>query len=120
MEKGDLVLFEQVHNAIVVLLHNGVFACHHLGKIKAQAFDLNAMLGKVVAGMVEMLGRLQQSLGRNTAHIGASATQSRPTLGVFPLVNTSHVKTQLRSPNSRNITTRAAADNDDIKLFRHF
>ena len=59
MEKADLVLFEQVQDAVVVLLDHGVLARHHLGRIHAQALDRDAMVGKVVAGLLKMLARLQ-------------------------------------------------------------
>jgi hypothetical protein len=39
MEKADLVLFEQVQDAVVVLLDDVVLARHHLGHIHAQALD---------------------------------------------------------------------------------
>ena len=55
MKESDLVLFEQIQNAIVVLLDHRVFAANHLGHVQAQAFDLNAMVGKVMPRLLVML-----------------------------------------------------------------
>ena len=119
VEKRDLVLFEQVHNAVVVLFDDGILAAQHFRQIQTQASDLDTVLGKVVAGMVVMLGRLEQSLGRNAANVGAGATQCGATLGVFPFVDTGHIETKLGCANGGNITARTATDDDHVKLFGH-
>ena len=119
MEEGDLVLFEQVQDAIVVLLHNGVFAANHFGHIHLQAFHGDAMVSKVVRGLIVVLRRLQQSLGGNAAHVGAGATGRGATLGVFPFVDTGHLETQLGGTNGSDVATRAPADDDDVELIGH-
>ena len=88
MEEADLVLLEQVEDAVVVLLHDVGLAADHLGHIDLHVLHRNAVLGEVFVGMLEVLGGLQQSLGGNAAHIGASTTWGRPTLLVFPLMLT--------------------------------
>ena len=119
MKKGNFVLFEQVQNTIVVLLDHRVFAGNHFGDVHFYALYLNAVVGKVVVGVVKMLRRLQQSFGRNTSHIGTSAARCGAALVVFPLVNTGHLKTQLRCTDGRNITTGATTNHYYVKLFTH-
>ena len=55
MKKRDLVFLEQVQHTVVVLFDYCVFAANHLRHIKAQTLDLNAMVGKVMAGLLKML-----------------------------------------------------------------
>jgi hypothetical protein len=95
------------------------FAGNHLGHVHAQALDRDAVLGKVVVGVLEVLGRLQQRLGRDAAHVGTGAAGRRAALVVLPLVDTGHVKAQLGCADGGNVATGAAADDDHIKLFAH-
>ena len=119
VEKRHFVLFEQVQNAIVVLLYNLVFAGDHLHHIHADAFHLNAVVGKVMVGLIEVFRRLQQSFGRNAPDVGASATKGWAASCVFPLVHTRYLESQLRCANGSNVTTWAATNDDHIKLFAH-
>ena len=73
----------------------------------------------MVRGLLEMLGALQQRLGRNAAHVGAGASGSGAAFFVFPLVNAGHVQAQLRGANGRDIAAGACADNDDVKSVTH-
>jgi hypothetical protein len=66
-----------------------------------------------------MLRALQQRLRGNAAYVSASASRSWPTFGIFPLINTSRIETQLRGTNGSNVATWATADDDDVKLFAH-
>ena len=60
VKERDLVLLEQIQDAVVVLLDDRVFSFKHFLKIKAQAFDFYAMIGKRMACVLKVLGRLQQ------------------------------------------------------------
>src|SRR5690554_576593 len=62
VEIGDLVLFEQVQNAVVVLLYNRVFTTKQRVELQIDALHFNAMLGKVMIDLLEVLGRLQKRL----------------------------------------------------------
>ena len=119
MEESHLVLFQQEQNAVVVLLHNGVFAGNHFGDVHLHAGGGDAMVCKVVVGMVKMLAGLQQSLGGNAADIGAGTAGCGASGRIFPLVNTSYVKAQLGRTNGRDIAAGTCADDDDIKVLRH-
>ncbi len=74
------------------------------------------MVGKVVVGVLEVLGRLQQRLGGDAAHVGAGAAGCGAALVVLPFVDTGHVHAQLGSADGRDVATRASADDDDIEL----
>ncbi len=119
MEERDLVLLEEVQDAVVVLLHHAVLAGDHLGHVHAHVLDLDAMVGEVVVGLVEMLGRLQQRLGGNAAHVGAGAARCGAALAVLPLVDAGHVKAQLRGTDGSDVAAGAAADHDHVELFAH-
>ena len=115
VKEADFVLFEQVKDAVVVLFDHAVFAGDHFLDVHFQVFEADAVLAKVMRGLLEMLGALQQRLGRNAAHVGAGASGSGAAFFVFPLVNAGHVQAQLRSANGRDIAAGACADNDDVK-----
>ena len=119
MKERHFVLFEQVQNAIVVLLHHIVFAGNHLGHIHAHTFHLDAVVGKVMVGLIEVLRRLQQSFGRDAPDVGASAAKGWAARRVFPFVDTRYLESQLRCANGGNVTTWAATNDDHIKLFAH-
>ena len=95
MEESDFVLFEQIQNAVVVLFHDGIFAPQHFRNIHLHIFGRNAMLSKVVVGVVKVFARLQQCFGGNATYIGTSTARRRTALCVFPLVDTGDLKTEL-------------------------
>src|SRR5690606_30826320 len=84
-----------------------------------QAFDFDTMVGEMMFGLLVVFGRLQQCLGRNAAHIGASTTRSRLAFGIGPGVDTCSRKAQLCCTDSRYVTAGAGADNYYVKLFSH-
>ena len=55
MQEGHFVLFKQIQNAFVVLLDHRVFAANHALHIQRNAFDVNAVVCKVVVGLFKML-----------------------------------------------------------------
>ena len=77
MEERDLVLLEQVQDAVVVLRDDLVLARQHLRDVDREALDLDAVVGERMAGVLEVLRRLQQRLGRDAADVGARAAQAR-------------------------------------------
>lgn len=62
MEEADLVLLEQVQDAVVVLLHDGVLAADHLRHVDLHVGGRDAVLGEMLVGMLEMFRGLQQRL----------------------------------------------------------
>src|SRR6185503_8866870 len=117
MKERDLVLLEQIDDAVVVLLDHGVLARQQLLQIELQVADLNAMVSEVVPRMLVVLARLQQRLAGDTADVGAGATRSRPALLVLPVVDASGVHSELRCANRGDVATRSAANNDDVECF---
>ena len=95
MEESDLVLFEQIQNAIIVLFHDGIFTAKHFRNIHLHIFGSDAMVCKVVVGVVKVFTRLQQCFGRNTAYIGTGTARCRTALCIFPFVDTGDLKTEL-------------------------
>ena len=55
MEKRNFVLFKQIQNTIVVLLHNAILATKQLFKIQADAFHFNAVLCKMMIHLIVVL-----------------------------------------------------------------
>ena len=116
MEERYFILFEQIQNAVVVLFDDIIFTTDHFVELQGHALDFNAVLGKVVVRLFKMLGRLQQRLGRNTAHVSAGATRSGTALTVLPCINTRDRHTQLCGANRGDIATWSCTNNDYIKL----
>src|SRR5690606_21571122 len=108
-----------IQDAVVVLLDDRVLAADQRIELQRHALDLDAVVGKVMVDLLEMLGRLQQRLGRNAAHVGARAAGSRPALPVLPGIDASDGHTELSGANGGDITAGASTDDDDVKLFGH-
>jgi hypothetical protein len=77
------------------------------------------VVGKVMIGLIEVFGRLQQSFRRNATDVGASASKGWAASCVFPFVDTRYLESELRCANGGNVTTWAATNDDHIKLFAH-
>jgi hypothetical protein len=77
------------------------------------------VLGEVVVGMLKVLARLQQGLGRDATHVGAGAAGRWATGGVFPFIDTSDLETKLGCTDGGNVATGATADDNDVELFAH-
>ena len=115
MKERDLVLLEQVQDAVVVLLDHGILAANHLGHVHLQVFEADAMLAKVLDRVLVVLGRLQQRLAWDAAHVGAGSAGRGAARGVAPLVDTGYVKTQLRRANGSDVAAGAGADDDNVE-----
>ena len=119
MEERDFVFLEQEQDAVVVLLDHGVFAFEHLRHVHLHPRGSDAVLSKVVVGLVKMLRRLQQGLGGNAAHIGTGAARCWATSGVLPFIDTRDLKAQLGSADGGDVATRPRANDDDVEWFAH-
>jgi hypothetical protein len=71
VEERDLVLLEEVEDAVVVLRDDPLLARQHLRHVDGEAVDLDAVIRERVSGMLEVLGGLQERLGRDAADVGA-------------------------------------------------
>src|SRR5690606_3680399 len=119
MEERNLVLLEQVKDSFVVLLDDGILATDEGVKLEAETLDLDTMLGKVFAGLFVMLGRLQQSFGRDAAHVGAGASRSGFAGAGRPGVDAGDRHAKLGGANGGNIASGAGPDYHYVKLFSH-
>ena len=79
----------------------------------------DAVVGEVVAGVLEVLARLQQRLARDAADVGAGAARRRAALGVLPLVDAGGVEAELRGADGGDVAAGAAADDDDVEVLGH-
>ena len=114
----DLVLLEEVDDAVVVLLHDRLLARHHLRHVDRQVREADAVVGEVMAGLLEVLRRLQQRLRRNAADVGAGAAGRRTALVVLPLVDAGGGKAELRGADGGDVAAGAGADDDDVEAVR--
>ena len=119
VEERDLVLLEQVQDAVVVLLDHRVLAADQRVELQADALDFDAVLGEVVVGLLVVFGRLQQRLGRDAADVGAGAAGSRAALAILPGVDAGDRHAELRGADGGDVAAGACADHDDVKLFGH-
>ena len=67
----DVVLFHQKVNPAHGGVDDGLLPFDHLGQIDLGSSTVNAVFGKMVHGVVKVLGRVQKSLGRDAAHVEA-------------------------------------------------
>ena len=116
MKKSDFVFLEQIQDAVVILLDDGVLARAHFGNIHRRAFHGNTVLSEVMQRVVVMLRRLQQRLRRNTTDVSTCSTRCRLARCVLPFVDTRHFKAQLCRANRRDVAARATTDNYNVKL----
>src|SRR5690606_28809858 len=87
--------------------------------VHAQALDRNAMLAEMLAGVLEMLGRLQQGFRRNAAHVGAGTARCGAALGIAPGIDASNRLPELGSTNRSDVAAGAGANHHYVKLFGH-
>ena len=87
VEERDLVLLEEIEDAVVVLFDDLVLALQHLRDVDRQALDPDAVLRELVAGVLVVLRRLQQRLGRNAADVGARAARRGLAVRGLPFVD---------------------------------
>ena len=118
-QPGDFILAKQKLDAFGVFADNAVLARLHLGDINRHAFDFNAVVGKLVFDFLDVFGRFEQRFGRNAANIQTCATEGGLALRRLPLLHTRDRVTQLSGADRGDVSRRAAADHDHIKLFAH-
>ena len=71
----NLVLTEQELDALGVLRNDIELARHHRAQVDARVVGDHAVFGPMQSQPLEVLGRLQQRLGRNAAHVDTGAAQ---------------------------------------------
>jgi hypothetical protein len=117
--EGDLVLLEQIQDAVVVLADHFVLAREHPRHVDRKTIDVDAVLGESVAGVLEILGRLQQRLGRNASDIGAGSAGSGLAVRHRPVVDARGPEAELRRADGRDVAAGTGADDDYVELVSH-
>ena len=69
--------------------------------------------------MIKILGRLQQCLGGNAAHVGASAAGRGLARRRLPFIDARDLHAQLRRADGGDIAAGAGADDYYVELFTH-
>ncbi len=107
----DLVLLEQVLDAVGHLVRDAAAALHHLGEIEADlTLDRQAVVLDVTEELL-VLGALEQRLGRDAAPVEAGAA------GAFHL-DAHHFFPELGRADRSDITRRAATDDNEIVVHK--
>ena len=118
-QAGYFIFLKQELNPACELGDDSIFALDHLGGVKLHIAHSDAVFGKVMLRSMEMLGRLQQSFGRDAAHVQAGAAQSGGVAGLIHAgIDTGGFETQLCGADGGNITAGAGADYHYVEL-RH-
>ena len=117
--EGHLVLPEQIQDAVVVLAHDLVLAREHPRDVDRQTLDVDPVVGKGVPRVLEILRRLQERLGRNTANVSAGTAERRLAVGHRPVVDAGSSEAELRGANGGGVAAGTGADDDDVELFSH-
>mmetsp|Transcript_20960 Transcript_20960/g.53082 ORF Transcript_20960/g.53082 Transcript_20960/m.53082 type:complete len:437 (+) Transcript_20960:337-1647(+) len=103
-----LVLGEQVLNTTGETMYNLLLGVHHLGNIHFDTTHFDAVLGKVMSGLMIEMSRMQQCLGRNATDVQARATQSAT------LLYTGNLEAQLGSLDGGHVATGSTTHDNDI------
>ena len=108
VEVDDFVFLEQVSDAAGELIHHPVFARQQGFQIQRQARRFDSVFGKVRSRLGIHMGRLQDRLGGDAAHVQAGAPQS------FAGFHTGHRHAQLGGADGGHVAAGSSADNDNI------
>jgi methionine-S-sulfoxide reductase len=106
----DLVLLEQVRDAVGVRLHHRVLAALHRGEVELDPRHAHAVFAQSVARLEEPLARLEERLARDApdAHAGASEG------GL--LLDAGDAEPQLRGADRGDVAAGSGTDDDDVVL----
>jgi hypothetical protein len=120
-QQRDLVLLEQALDAAGELGDDVVLALDHGLDVDADVARRDAVHDEAVAGVVEVLGGLQQRLGGDAADVEAGAAEAHLALRVVVGLGfaAGGVEAELRRANGGDIAAGAAADDYDVELFSH-
>src|SRR6056297_2162091 len=103
-----LVLFEQEFDALGVLADDVILVGEHLFPVHGRRFALEAHLGEVVFGLVQLVGGVQQRLGGDAADVEAGAAKG------FSALDAGGFQAELRAADGGDIAAGAGADDDDV------
>ncbi|MNH00220.1 hypothetical protein D3C79_594070 [compost metagenome] len=114
LDPVDLVLAEQVLDALGQAGHALVLLFHHLGEVQVR-FDFDTEVGELVTtGGFIQLGSMQQRLGGHAAHVQAGAAQGRAAF------HAGYAQAQLAGADGCVVAARATADDHHVIGFHGF
>ena len=112
---GHLVLIEQETDALGQVFDHLVLACHQRFQIELHLADLDAVLRQMALRFLELFGRMQKCLGRNTADVQARAAPGAA------FVDTGCLEAELCGADRGDVATRARPDDDQVEMgIAHF
>ena len=120
-QQRDLVLLEQALDAAGELGDDVVLALDHGPDVDPDVVDGDAVHDEAVAGIVEVLGGLQQRLGGNAADVEAGAAEAHLALRVVVGLGfaAGGAEAELRGADGGDVAAGAAADDEHVELFGH-
>jgi hypothetical protein len=120
-QQRDLVLLEQALDATGELGDDVVLALDHGLDVDGDVARRDAVHDEAVAGVVEVLGGLQQRLGGDAADVEAGAAEAHFALRVVVGLGfaAGGVEAELRGADGGDVAAGAAADDEDVELFGH-
>jgi len=120
VDEFDLVGLEQLDQPAGELLDDLAFALEHLVDVDGHALGADSVGGVVVLNVMEVLGRVQQRLRRNAAHVQAGAPRRGFTIIALAVVDQHRLQSKLGRANGTGITAWAATDEDYVEfVVRH-
>ncbi len=119
VEEGDLVLLEEIGDAVVARLHDLVLALEHLDEVELETLHAHAVFGEAMPGLLEILRGLQQRLGGNAADVGAGSAQRGPAVDRLPVVDAGGLESELRRADRGDIAAGTTSNHDNVKGLGH-
>ncbi len=85
--RANLVLLEKHLDTAGKALDNLALVVHHLLQVVLNAGDGDTVVSEILLGVLQEVGGVQQSLGRNATNVQASATKTSARLNASSLKN---------------------------------
>ena len=107
-ERIDLVLLEEVRDAVDARLHHRILVGLHRREIELRRADLDAERLEAVAGEIEHLGGVEERLRRDAADVQAGAAEGRA------LLDDRDLEAKLGGLDGADVAAGAGADDGEI------
>ncbi len=119
-EDGHTVGLQQCRDTAGKVLNDLVLARNHGRNVHSHFASADAMDLEALMGFVELVGAVQQRLGRNATYVEAGAAKRGLTILALVLFDTRGLQTQLGCTNGGYIAARAGTDDDDVEFLAHY
>ena len=104
----DLVLLEEIGDALDVAVDAFVLELHHGGEVERGLADLDAHAGELMPGLFKQFGGVQQRLRRNAADVEAGAAEG------LVLLDHRDLHAELRRADGADVAAGTGADDDEV------